>query len=219
MTKMEYRTIGRSGLAVTPFALGTMTFSAGRWGTDRRESRAVFDAYVDAGGNFIDTADIYAASGAEEMLGESVAEAGVRDRLVIGTKAGWLREADNPLSGGNSAKNIRMAIDGSLKRLGTDYVDLFWMHVWDKRTAPEAVLRSLCDAVSAGKILHYGFSNTPGWYVAKVATLAAAHGLPAPIGLEYGYSLVDRGVELDIMPLGEHFGWDSSLGDRSRPRF
>lgn len=202
----SYRTLGVAGPVVTPFALGTMTFGAGRWGTDRRGSRAVFDAYIDAGGNFIDTADIYAGGLAEEMLSAFIAETGTRDRLVVGSKCGWLRDAGNPLSGGNSAKNIRVALDGTLSRLRTDYVDVYWVHVWDRLTPPEAVLRTLADAVSAGKILYYGFSNTPAWYVAKVAALAAAHGLPVPVGLEYGYSLVDRGIELDVLPMAEHFG-------------
>jgi len=202
----NYRTLGVAGPIVTPFALGTMTFGAERWGTDRRNSRAVFEAYIEAGGNFIDTADIYAGGLAEEMLGEFITETRARDRLVIASKSGWLREAGNPLSGGNSAKNIRMALDGTLSRLGVDYVDVYWIHVWDRATPPEAVLRTLSDAVSAGKILYYGFSNTPAWYVAKVAALATAHGLPLPVGLEYGYSLVDRGIELDVLPMGEHFG-------------
>ncbi|WAJ28275.1 aldo/keto reductase [Antarcticirhabdus aurantiaca] len=207
MDLTHYRTLGRSGLLVSPLALGTMTFGAERWGSGREQSRAVFDAYVEAGGNFIDTADIYAGGRSEEMVGAFVRETGARDRTVIATKAGFARSQDgNPHSGGNGAKAIRAGLDGSLRRLGTDYIDLYWVHVWDRITPAEEVLQTLAGAVKAGKILYYGFSNAPGWYVAKIATLAEAHGLPVPIGLQYQYSLLDRGVELDILPVGHEFG-------------
>lgn len=206
MDLTHYRSLGRSGLLVSPLALGTMTFGAERWGSGEDASRAVFDAYVEAGGNFVDTADIYSAGRSEEMLGGFIAGAGLRDRLVVATKSGFPRTPGTPLAGGNGAKNIRLGLEGSLSRLRTDYIDMYWIHVWDRVTPPEEVLQTLVDAVRAGKILHYGFSNTPGWYVARIATLAQAHGLPAPIGLQYQYSLVDRGVELDILPAGNALG-------------
>ena len=206
MDLRNYRTLGRSGLVVSPLALGAMTFGAQRWGVGEAGSRAIFDAYVEAGGNFVDTADVYSGGRSEEMLGGFIADSGLRDRLVLATKSGFPREQGTPLAGGNGAKNIRMGLDGSLKRLRTDYVDLYWMHVWDQTTPPEEVLQTLTGAVRAGKILHYGFSNTPGWYVARIATLAQAHGLPAPIGLQYQYSLIDRGVELDVVPAGRELG-------------
>ncbi|MBS7456008.1 aldo/keto reductase [Coralloluteibacterium stylophorae] len=206
MDLTHYRSLGRSGLLVSPLALGTMTFGAQRWGSDEAASRAVFDAYVDAGGNFVDTADLYSGGRSEELLGAFIADAGVRDRLVVGTKSGFPRQPGNPNAGGNGARNIRLALEQSLRRLRTDYIDLYWMHVWDRVTPPEAVLQTLADAVRAGKLLHYGFSNTPAWYVARVATLAQAHGLPAPIGLQYQYSLLDRGVELEILPAGNALG-------------
>ncbi len=203
---MTYRTLGRSGLLVSPLALGTMTFGAGRWGADEAGSRAIFDAYVETGGNFVDTADVYSGGESEAMLGRFVAERGLRDRLVIATKAGFPRRDDTPLAGGNSARNIRDGIEGSLRRLGTDRIDLFWTHVWDRTTPAEEVLRALTDAVRRGDILYYGFSNAPAWYAAEIATLARAHGLPEPVGLQYSYSLVDRGVELDILPAGAAMG-------------
>ncbi len=206
MDLTSYRTLGKSGLIVSPLALGTMTFGAERWGAGNETSRALFDAYVEAGGNFIDTADVYSAGQSEEMLGTFVSDSGTRDRLVIATKSGFPRGQGTPLWGGNGAKNIRMGIEGSLKRLKTDYIDMYWMHVWDRTTPAEEVLQTLAYAIRAGKILHYGFSNTPAWYVAKVATLAEAHGLPKPIGLQYAYSLIDRGVELDLLPAGAEFG-------------
>lgn len=206
MNLTSYQTLGQSGLVVSPLALGAMTFGAPRWGAGKAGSRAIFEAYVEAGGNFIDTADVYSGGRSEEMLGTFVAEAGLRDRLVLATKSGFPRQQGTPLAGGNGAKNIRMGIESSLKRLRTDYIDLYWTHVWDRITPAEEVLQTLTDAVRAGKILHYGFSNAPGWYAAKIATLAAVHGLPRPIGLQYQYSLIDRGVELDIVPAGREFG-------------
>ncbi len=206
MDLTAYRTLGRSGLIVSPLALGTMTFGAGRWGADQSVSRQLFETYVAAGGNFLDTADIYSGGDSERMLGEFLADSGQRDRLVVATKAGFSRGEGTPLQGGNGAKNIRQALDQSLRRLKTDYIDLYWIHVWDRTTPAEAVLETLASAVRAGKILHYGFSNTPAWYVARVATLAEAHGLPRPIGLQYAYSLLDRGVELDLLPAGRELG-------------
>lgn len=206
MSLTNYRTLGKSGLIVSPLALGAMTFGAGRWGADESTSRALFDAYVGAGGNFIDTADIYSGGASEEMLGGFIADARLRDRVVLATKSGFARERGNVLGGGNGKKNIRMGIEGSLKRLRTDYIDMYWMHVWDRTTPVEEVLGTLTDAVRQGKILHYGFSNTPAWYVARIATLAEAHGLPRPVGLQYAYSLIDRGVELEMVPVGAELG-------------
>jgi aryl-alcohol dehydrogenase-like predicted oxidoreductase len=206
MDLTSYRTLGRSGLAVSPLALGTMTFGAGRWGAEEDGSRAIFDAYVGAGGNFIDTADVYSGGESEAMIGRFLQERGGRDRLVIATKSGFPRGEGNPLAGGNSARNIRDGLEGSLRRLGCGHVDMYWTHVWDRTTPPEEVLRALTDAVRRGDILYYGFSNAPAWYAAQVATLARAHGLPEPIGLQYSYSLIDRGVELDLVSAGRALG-------------
>lgn len=206
MDLTHFRTLGRSGLLVSPLALGTMTFGAGRWGPDEAGAAAIFDAYVELGGNFTDTADIYSGGLSETLLGRFIAERGLRDRMVIATKSGFPRGGATPLAGGNGARNIRNALEGSLKRLRTDYIDLYWTHVWDRTTPPEEVLRALTDAVRRGDILHYGFSNAPAWYVARIATLARAHGLPEPIGLQYAYSLIDRGVELELVPAGEALG-------------
>ncbi|WP_210529942.1 aldo/keto reductase [Rubellimicrobium arenae] len=206
MKMTDYRTFGRSGLIVSPLALGTMTFGAGRWGSDEPEARAIFDTYVEAGGNLLDTADVYSGGESEAMLGRFLADSGMRDRLVVSTKSGFPRSQGHPMHGGNGAFNIRRGIEGSLRRLGTDRIDLYWVHVWDRTTPAEEVLRTLAGAVARGEILYYGFSNTPSWYVAKVATLAAAHGLPGPIGLQNAWSLVERGVELDLLPMAQEFG-------------
>lgn len=206
MQMTDYRSFGRSGLIVSPLTLGTMTFGASRWGSDLAEARGIFDAYVAAGGNAIDTADVYSDGESERMLGQFVRDSGLRDRLVLSTKSGFARSQGHPLHGGNGAINIRLGIEGSLRRLGTDRIDLYWMHVWDRTTPPEEVLRTLAAAVARGEILYYGFSNTPAWYVAKIATLAAAQGLPGPIGLQNAWSLIERGVELDLAPMAAHFG-------------
>lgn len=206
MDLTQYRTLGRSGLAVSPLALGTMTFGAGRWGCDAAAAGSILDRYVEAGGNFVDTADVYSGGTSETMLGDLVAERGLRDRLVVATKSGFSREQGTPLAGGTSARNIRAGLEGSLRRLKTGWIDLYWTHVWDRTTPPEEVLRALTDAVTRGDILYYGFSNAPAWYAAQIATLARSHGLPEPIGLQYAYSLVDRGVELDVLPAGRALG-------------
>lgn len=206
MDLRHYRTLGRSGLAVSLLALGTMTFGAARWGSDATVSAAIFDRYVEAGGNFLDTADVYAGGASETMLGDLIAARGLRDRLVVATKSGFPRAQGTPLAGGNSARNIRSGLESSLRRLRTGWIDLYWTHVWDRTTPPEEVLRALTDAVARGDILYYGFSNAPAWYAAQIAALARAHGLPEPIGLQYAYSLLDRGVELDVLPAGRALG-------------
>lgn len=202
----DYRSFGRSGLIVSPLALGTMTFGAGRWGSDEATARAIYDVYTEAGGNLIDTADVYSGGESESMVGRFLEDSGLRDQIVVSTKSGFPRSKGHPMHSGNGAFNIRAGIEGSLKRLGTDRIDLYWVHVWDRTTPAEEVLRTLTDAVARGDILYYGFSNTPSWYVAKIATLAAAHGLPGPIGLQYAWSLAERGIELDLVPMAQEFG-------------
>ena len=206
MTLTDYRTIGRSGLVASPLALGTMTFGTGRWGSTQDVSRAVFDAYVDAGGNMVDTADVYSGGRSEEMLGGFIAERRLRERIVLATKAGFAREAGNPNAGGNGAKNIRAALDGSLRRLRTDFVDLFWIHVWDMVTPAEEMLRTLGDLVRDGRVRYFGLSNVPAWYAAKMATLAAVHGVPGPVALQMEYSLAERGIEREHLPAAREFG-------------
>lgn len=205
MAMTHYRTLGRSGLVVSPLALGTMTFGTARWGSGQEGSRAVFDAYLEAGGNFIDTADVYSGGRSEEMLGGFMAEGGLRDRIVVATKAGFAA-GQGVHAGGNGAKHLRAALDGSLRRLRTDYVDLYWAHVWDGVTPAEELLDTMAALVRAGKIRYWGMSNAPAWYVSKLATLAAARGTPGPIALQYFYSLVNREIENEHVPLAAEFG-------------
>ena len=205
MSLTNYRTLGRSGLVVSPLALGTMTFGTARWGLDEAGSATVFNAYVDAGGNFVDTADVYAGGRSEEMTGKFIADRGLRDQIVVATKAGFAA-GRGVQSGGNGAKHLHAALEGSLKRLQTDYVDLFWIHVWDSVTPAEELLESMTALVRAGKIRYWGMSNAPAWYVSKLATLASARGLPGPIALQYFYSLVNRDIEEEHVPLAQEFG-------------
>jgi aryl-alcohol dehydrogenase-like predicted oxidoreductase len=198
-------TLGRSGLVVSPLALGTMTFGTTRWGTDLDISRDIFNMYVDLGGNFIDTANAYSNGCSEEMVGAFVNERKLRDQIVLATKAGF-STGKNAQLGGNGARHLHNALNESLRRLQTDYVDLYWVHVWDSVTPPEELLETMSSLVRSGKIRYWGFSNTPAWYVAKVATLASVHGLPGPIALQYFYSLANRDVEDEHLPLAKEFG-------------
>ncbi len=182
-----------------------MTFGTARWGSGEAASRAVFEAYVEAGGNFVDTADVYSAGRSEEMLGTFIAERGLRDQIVIATKAGFAA-GQGVHAGGSGARHLHTSLEGSLRRLQTDVVDLFWLHVWDSVTPAEELLETMSALVRAGKIRHWGISNAPAWYVAQIATLAEAHGKPGPIALQYFYSLVNRDLEAEHLPLAAEFG-------------
>jgi len=206
MSLTSFRTLGRSGLAVSPLALGTMTFGTARWGSADDVSQAIFNDYVAAGGNFIDTADVYAGGRSEELVGRYVAERSLRDKLVLATKFAFNPQPGNPNTGGNGRKNIYRALEGSLRRLQTDYVDLYWLHAWDTVTPAAEVLQTLGDLVRAGKIRYFGFSNVPAWYTTQAATLAAVHGVPGPIALQLEYSLVARRSEAEHVPAALHLG-------------
>jgi aryl-alcohol dehydrogenase-like predicted oxidoreductase len=205
MNLETYRPLGRSGLLVSPLALGTMTFGTPRWGLDEAGSRAVFDRYTELGGNFVDTADVYAGGRSEEMVGAFVAERSLRDRTVIATKSGFATGRGFH-AGGNGARHITAALEASLGRLRTDFIDLYWIHVWDGITPAEELLRTMTGLVAAGKIRYWGLSNTPAWYVAELATLGRIQGHAGPIGLQYFYSLVERGVENEHLPLARASG-------------
>src|SRR5580704_1609484 len=202
----EYVTLGRSGLRVSPLALGTMTFGNDRWGSNDDESKRIFDRYLEKGGNFIDTADGYAEGRSEEVVGRFVAEGKLHDRLVIATKFTFNAQEGNPNAGGNGRKNIYRALEGSLRRLNLDYVDLYWMHVWDTITPVEEVVSTLTDLVHEGKIRYYGFSDVPAWYAARAQTLAEQQGLERPIGLQLEYSLVERSIEREHIPAARELG-------------
>ena len=203
----DYITLGRSGLRVSPLCLGTMTFGTEwGWGAEESVSRSLFDHYVDSGGNFIDTADGYTSGKSEEMLGKFIGERGLRDRIVLATKFTFNADAANVNAGGNGRKNIYRALHGSLRRLQTDYVDLYWLHAWDTITPVEEVISTLNDLVRQGKILHYGFSDTPAWYVARACTLAEKEAKERLIALQLEYSLVERNIEREHIPAAQELG-------------
>jgi aryl-alcohol dehydrogenase-like predicted oxidoreductase len=206
MNLTSFRTLGRSGLVVSPLSLGTMTFGTPRWGSPDDVSESIFNTYVEAGGNFIDTADVYAGGRSEELVGQYMAARGLRDQLVLATKFGFSGQPGNPNGGGNGRKNIYRALEGSLRRLQTDYVDLYWLHVWDMVTPVEEVLQTLGDLVRAGKIRYFGFSDMPAWYAARAAALAQAHAVPGPVALQLAYSLVERNIEREHLPAAREAG-------------
>jgi aryl-alcohol dehydrogenase-like predicted oxidoreductase len=203
----EYVTLGRSGLRVSPVCLGTMTFGNDwGWGSEEEAARAVFDRYVDGGGNFVDTADMYTEGHSEELVGKFISEGGLRDRIVLATKFTFNPDPGNPNAGGNGRKNIYRAIEGSLRRLQTDYIDLYWLHAWDTLTPVEEVVSTLNDLVRAGKIRHYGFSDTPAWYAARAVTLAENEGKDRLVALQLEYSLVERNIEREHIPMAQELG-------------
>ena len=216
MSLTDFRTLGRSGLVVSPLALGTMTFGAAEWGTDKATSQAIFDAYRGAGGNFVDTADIYAGGESERLVGKFIADSNARNDIVLATKFAFNGSTSpltaqqtgrgNPNAGGAGAKNIHRALDASLKRLGTDYVDLYWMHIWDGVTPVEEIVQTLGDLVRAGKIRYYGLSDMPAWLAMKAATIAAERRVPGPIAMQVEYSLVARDVESEHFPAAREGG-------------
>ena len=194
---MRYRTLGNSGTVVSVQALGTMTFGGE---ADEETSGAILEAYIEAGGNFLDTADVYTKGVSEEIIGRWLAShATDASQLVIATK-GRFPMGPGPNDYGASRRHLRDALDKSLARLGVDFVDLYQVHAFDALTPLEETLRFLDDAVSAGKIGAYGFSNFTGWQLTKAAWIAKVHGWAPPVTLQPQYSLLVRGIEHEIVP-------------------
>jgi aryl-alcohol dehydrogenase-like predicted oxidoreductase len=206
----QYYLLGRSGLRVSRLALGTMNFGTGgfhaAYGKTEDEVRPIFRRYLDEGGNFLDTADFYTAGESETILGRLIAEAGVRDRVVLTTKFTNSVADGDPNAGGNGRKHLIRALEASLRRLGTDHVDLFLLHTWDRLTPVEEVVRTLDDLVRAGKIRYAGLSDVPAWYASRAQTYADAHSLTPMINLQLPYSLVDRAIETEHVPMGQTLG-------------
>jgi len=203
----SYITLGRTGLPVSPLCLGTMTFGTQwGWGNQENDARAIFNRYLEANGNFVDVADGYQGGQSEEMLGKFIAERSLRDQVVLATKFTFNPTRGNPNAGGNGRKNIYRALEGSLKRLRTDYLDLYWLHVWDRVTPVEEVVSTLNDLVRAGKIRYYGFSDTPAWYVARGQTLAEKEGKERIAALQLEYSLIERNIEREHIPVAQELG-------------
>lgn len=197
---MRYKLLGRSGLRVSEICLGAMTFGE-EWGfgATREESRRIFDAFADAGGNFIDTANMYTNGTSERFTGEFLGQE--RDRFVLATKYTLSMRADDPNASGNHRKNLVQSLEASLSRLRTDYIDLYWLHAWDFMTPVEEVMRALDDVVRAGKVRYVGVSDTPAWIVSRANTLAELRGWTPFIGLQIEYSLIQRTVERELIPM------------------
>lgn len=205
MTLDTYRLLGRSGLRVSPMSLGTMTFGSDwGWGAEIAEARRIFDLYLDRGGNFVDTAVNYTDGASERFLGEFLA--GRRERVVLATKFTMARDPGNPNSGGNHRLNMVRSVEQSLRQLATDRIDLLYLHAWDMTTRPDEVMRALDDLVRAGKILHAGVCNTPAWRIAEMQTLAERRGWSPFTALQIEYSLVERTVEHELLPMAASLG-------------
>jgi aryl-alcohol dehydrogenase-like predicted oxidoreductase len=206
MTTHRYHLLGRTGLRVSPIALGALTFGEGGWRTGEETARSIFLRYVEAGGNFVDTAINYAGGRSEEMLGTFMKETGVRERLVVATKFAVATRPGDPNSGGNGRKNIVASLDTSLRRLRTDYVDLYWLHMWDAMTPVEEVMSTLDALVRSGKIRAIGLSNVPAWYAAKAQMIARCCHWEPVAALQLEYSLAERAIEREHVPAALDLG-------------
>ena len=201
---MRYKLLGKSGLRVSEMALGTMTFGeTWGWGASKEESQKIFDGYAEAGGNFIDTANRYTEGTSEHYVGDFIAAD--RDHFVLATKYTLFDRRNDPNASGNHRKNMIRSLEASLKRLKTDYIDVFWVHAWDFMTPVEEVMQGLDNLVRAGKVLYVGISDTPAWIVSQANILAALRGWTPFIGLQVQYSLIERTPERDLLPMARAF--------------
>ena len=199
---MRYRLLGNSGLRVSEAALGTMTFGEDwGWGSGKEEARKVYDAFREAGGNFIDTANLYTNGTSETFLGEFMK--GHRESVVMATKYSNAVPGKDPNGAGNQRKNLVQAVEASLKRLQTEYIDLYWVHIWDGITPVEEVMRGLDDLVRQGKVLYAGISDAPAWWIAQANTVAQLRGWSPFVGLQIEYSLTERTVERELIPMAK----------------
>ncbi len=204
----HYVTLGHSGLRVSPFCLGAMTFGEDLgWGSSVKESEAIIDRYLELGGNFIDTANVYTKGHSEKIIGDHVGrDRKKRDRLVIATKFSANLYIGDPNGGGSSRKSIVAACEQSLRRLQTDYIDLYWLHTWDKYTPIEETMAALDDLVHAGKVRYLGVSDTPAWKVTQAQLIAQFRGWAPFVGLQIEYSLLERTVEGELIPMATELG-------------
>ncbi len=198
----QFRLLGHSGLRVSPLCLGTMTFGTDwNFGADQEECRRIFDLYLERGGNFIDTANNYTNGTSETFLGQFLGSH--REELVLATKYTLNCRPGDPNAGGNHRKNMVQSVEASLKRLQTDYIDLYWVHCWEFRTPVEEIMRALDDLVRAGKILYVGISDAPAWKIAQANTIADFRGWTPFIGLQSEYNLIERTPERDLIPMAQ----------------
>jgi aryl-alcohol dehydrogenase-like predicted oxidoreductase len=203
----DYRLLGRSGLRVSPLCLGTMTFGVGPsgWGSSDEEAAQLVDLFIEKGGNFIDTANFYGQLGQSEVvLGRALA--GRRDKLVISTKYSLTTSPGDPNASGNHRKNMVRSVENSLKRMQTDYIDLYYLHMWDFRTPVDEILRAFDDLVRAGKILYIGLSDVPAWQASRMQAIAELRGWSQFCALQISYSLTERTVEREMIPMAAEMG-------------
>lgn len=204
----HFVTLGRSGLRVSPLCLGTMTFGQDwGWGSPPDEAARILDRYLDLGGNFIDTANVYTKGHSEKIIGDNLGKAtSKRQRMVIATKFFGSMLTGDPNSGGSGRKAIAAACDESLRRLQTDYIDLYWMHCWDRNTPIEETMRAQDDLVAAGKVRYIGFSDTPAWKAMEAQMIAKFRGWAPLIALQLEYSLLERTIEGELVPMALEHG-------------
>jgi len=203
---MKYKLLGRSGLKVSELCLGTMGFGTENgWGADKETSFTIMQKFAEAGGNFLDTANIYKFGTSEKIIGEFI-NSRDRDYFVIATKYTLHDNATNPNASGNNRKNMMRSVEESLKRLQTGFIDVLYLHIWDDLTPIDEVLRGLDDLVKQGKINYVAISDTPAWIVAKGNTLAELMGWSQFIALQVEYSLLQRTPERELLPMAKHFG-------------
>jgi len=202
---MNYRLLGPSGLRISELCLGTMTFGEDwGWGAPKDEAHRIYDAFREAGGNFIDTANVYTQGTSETFLSEFFADH--RDSVVVATKYTNASPGTDPNAGGNQRKNMMQSVEASLRRLKTDYIDLYWLHIWDQITPIEEVMRGFDDLVRQGKVLYVGISDAPAWWISRANTLAEFRGWSPFVGLQVEYSLTERTVERELIPMAKHLG-------------
>jgi aryl-alcohol dehydrogenase-like predicted oxidoreductase len=208
MDLTNYRTLGISGLRVSPLTLGTMTFGEDwGWGTDPATAETMISTYLEQGGNIIDTANVYTKGHSEKIIGDYLKRAdNRRDAVVLSTKFFCNLYPGNPNSGGTSRKAIIESLEDSLRRLQTDYVDIYWMHAFDPHTPIEETMSALNDLVTSGKIRYIAVSDTPAWKVAQAQMIAQFRGWSAFIGLQIEYSLLERTVEGELIPMAQELG-------------
>src|SRR5262245_5927248 len=208
MALSDYVTLGRSGLRVSPLCLGAMTFGEDwNWGSSVAESEAIMARFFERGGNFLDTANVYTKGHSEKIIGDFIAsDRSRRDRIVVATKFYGNLFPGDPNAGGAGRKNIVASCEHSLRRLQTDYIDLYWMHAWDRFTPIDETMRALDDLVRSGKVRYIGFSDTPAWKVAQAQMLASFHGWTPLVALQIEYSLLERTVEGELIPMARELG-------------
>jgi aryl-alcohol dehydrogenase-like predicted oxidoreductase len=202
---MRYKLLGKTGLQVSELCLGTMTFGEDwDFGASLQEAKQIFTLFCDKGGNFIDTANMYTDGTSEKFVGEFIdAE---RDYFILSTKYSLNTRPNDPNGGGNHRKNMNRSLENSLKRLKTDYIDVYWLHIWDFLTPVEEIMRGLEDLVRSGKVLYIGVSDTPAWVISQANMLAELRGWAAFIGLQIEYNLIQRTAERDLLPMARSLG-------------